>query len=497
MSAIWPSAVATSLELLTAVNNTKVTLNADAGAGDTTMTVDDATPLPASGYLTFDDNEANPETIYYTGIVGTSLTGVTRGADSTSAGSHITGAHLEQRWNAAYHNTMATELIAVEQNLSDRFGVGTNIVVPSSRTFTLAATSNQMILGATRTVTITAPTPASASRTWTIPDISGDGTFASLTGTQVFSGAKTFSAGVTISATTNQLILGTTNTMTITSPAPAASRTLTIPDPGGNASFVMTAGTQILAGAMTFSSDVTISGNKGLIINDGEGTPKTVTIKTPATLTATYTLTLPVDAGTNNYVLTTNGSGVCSWTAAAGSGTVNSGTAGQVAYYATSTTAVSTTAAFTVGAGPNGIIAGTTAGDDAAAGKVGERIVSAVQNVSATGSAAWQNVTSINLTAGDWDIDAILLVTYNSATYTGGSGMAVSLYSGSTTTDYVVGDNVCYFFQPSSTNSYTGFVVPGYRVSVNGAQTVYLKGISTYSGGTPLYFGRISARRRR
>lgn len=39
------------------------------------------------------------------------------------------------------------------------------------------ATTNQFVLGATRTVTITAPTPASASRTHTIPDVSADSNF--------------------------------------------------------------------------------------------------------------------------------------------------------------------------------------------------------------------------------------------------------------------------------------------------------------------------------
>jgi len=43
--------------------------------------------------------------------------------------------------------------------------------------------------------------------------------------------AQTMTA-LTLSNTTNQLVLGTTNTVTISSTAPGASRTITLPDPG-------------------------------------------------------------------------------------------------------------------------------------------------------------------------------------------------------------------------------------------------------------------------
>lgn len=59
-------------------------------------------------------------------------------------------------------------------------------------------TSNQLTLGTTRTVTITAPTPATASRTWTIPDLSGDMTFASVTGSQALTNKSV--NGVTLTA---------------------------------------------------------------------------------------------------------------------------------------------------------------------------------------------------------------------------------------------------------------------------------------------------------
>jgi hypothetical protein len=68
-----------------------------------------------------------------------------------------------------------------------------------STSLDISATSNQIVLGTTRTVTITAGTPATSSRVWTIPDITADGTFAALEGTQTFSGTKTFSSDLTLS----------------------------------------------------------------------------------------------------------------------------------------------------------------------------------------------------------------------------------------------------------------------------------------------------------
>ena len=95
------------------------------------------------------------------------------------------------------------------------------------------------------------------------------------TGTQTIAGAKTFSSAVTISATTSQIVLGTTNTTTITSPAPAASRVYTIPDVLANASFVMTQGAQTITGIKTFASNATpifkSLTTTGVVHNDSDG----------------------------------------------------------------------------------------------------------------------------------------------------------------------------------------------------------------------------------
>ncbi len=80
-------------------------------------------------------------------------------------------------------------------------------------------------------------------------------------------------SAVSLTATTNQIVLGTTFTTTITSPAPVASRTYTIPDAGGAASFIMsTSGSgQSIAGGLTASSG-SITTINGAFVSTANGT---------------------------------------------------------------------------------------------------------------------------------------------------------------------------------------------------------------------------------
>lgn len=57
-----------------------------------------------------------------------------------------------------------------------------------------------------------------------------------------------------IAKTTNQIVLGTTLTTTISATAPASSSIYTIPDVGTSANFVLSAGSQTIGGAKTFSA---------------------------------------------------------------------------------------------------------------------------------------------------------------------------------------------------------------------------------------------------
>jgi hypothetical protein len=97
--------------------------------------------------------------------------------------------------------------------------------------------------------------------------------------------------------------------------------------------FVMRDGSGNIAGALGTYDQLALNGSVSGIVN----------LVSPAT-TANWTMTLPTSAGTNGYVLSTNGSGVTSWVAAGGAGTVTNITAGT---------------GLNVGAGPNGSITST------------------------------------------------------------------------------------------------------------------------------------------
>jgi hypothetical protein len=142
-------------------------------------------------------------------------------------------------------------------------------------------------------------------------------------------------------------------------------------------------------------------------------------------------------------------------------------------------------------------IIGTTTNNNANAGSVGEFISSTVLQASrvALTSGTPVNVTSISLTAGDWDVTALLGLSENSSvswTYYIGSVSAVSGTVSALTTNNVIG----------SVNSATLLAVnvylpaPVVRVSLASTTTYYLVAQGGFTGGSGQgAFGTISARR--
>jgi len=118
MTASFPTSVPTVAELKVLVNNLATLLDGAINDAVVTITVDDTTGFPTSGYFTIDS-----EVIYYAGKGATSFTSCVRGRDGTAPASHSNNAVVNQFYVADHHNHMAEELIATCQNLSDRIGL--------------------------------------------------------------------------------------------------------------------------------------------------------------------------------------------------------------------------------------------------------------------------------------------------------------------------------------------------------------------------------------
>lgn len=139
-------------------------------------------------------------------------------------------------------------------------------------------------------------------------------------------------------------------------------------------------------------------------------------------------------------------------------------------------------------------IHGTNTNDDAATGYIGEYVESIGLAVAAGISGQYKDITSITLTAGDWDVSAIVLNNIAGATMIGASVMGIGTSTGNNAAGLVGGDTSMEFLRPDSSTN-TGASIPAKRKSLSGTTTLYLKGYCTYSAGTPTFSGRISARR--
>jgi hypothetical protein len=132
-----------------------------------------------------------------------------------------------------------------------------------------------------------------------------------------------------------------------------------------------------------------------------------------------------------------------------------------------------------------------------AAGYIGEVISSTIASGSAVAlsNGVQTNITSITLTAGDWDVFGNVLFTYGSTTN-------ITHLQGSTGTVSATIDTTARFAFVSSgfvpgTTSPTGYTVPAQQVKVaNGAtQVVYLVGYGSFTVSTLSAYGKIWARR--
>lgn len=119
----FPSALDTQDSLIRASNSAKTTLSTSLTIDATTITVVSTTSFPASGAAMVDS-----EIFFYTAKTGTTFTGVTRGADSTAAATHSSGAAVRGVVTAAHHNTHGQAIVNVQTK------VGSGSSTPSTGT---------------------------------------------------------------------------------------------------------------------------------------------------------------------------------------------------------------------------------------------------------------------------------------------------------------------------------------------------------------------------
>ena len=140
-------------------------------------------------------------------------------------------------------------------------------------------------------------------------------------------------------------------------------------------------------------------------------------------------------------------------------------------------------------------VKGTPTNDSAAAGNVGEYVESVISaNTNVPTSTQYGDLTSIVLTAGDWDVSMSGILNASGATISGFGSMGFSTTSGNSSTGLVFGDSVCVIFL-TTTITQMSVALPPKRFSLGTTTTIYFKYQQTYSAGQPVAVGRISARR--
>ncbi len=138
-------------------------------------------------------------------------------------------------------------------------------------------------------------------------------------------------------------------------------------------------------------------------------------------------------------------------------------------------------------------VSGVTDGTAAAAGIIGEVKSSLVATGGAQSMAdgVGKNITTLTLTAGDWDVEGNVNINFGSATTTASSA-GIALTTATVPTD---GSEVANGIQLTTTTAVAGIALPRKVVNVTTDTTVYLVGKAAFSAGTAAGWGKITARR--
>lgn len=102
---------------------------------------------------------------------------------------------------------------------------------------------------------------------------------------------------------------------------------------------------------------------------------------------------------------------------------------------------------------------------------------------------------SLALTAGDWDVTAMVDFQHRGTTLPQ-FHCGITSTAGNNTTGFIAGSNACIHTPNATTvNDVNGCSVPNYRIKTTSTTTYYFKCAVIYTGTAPYYFTRFSARR--
>lgn len=243
-----------------------------------------------------------------------------------------------------------------------------------------------------------------------------------------------------------------------------------------------TTGTVTITNAKTFacSNTLTFTGTDGITVAFGGGlsiaAAKVLSVSNTLTLTGTDSSSVAFGAGGTVAYVANNLSVFAATTSAQLAGIISN---------------ESGTGLLVFNGNPD--IVGTATNDAAATGSRGESATTKV----ATGSpvslttATPANVTSVSLTAGDWDVDGNINYNVTTGTVTVWVG-GINTTSATLPTD---GTEVYSGVQLTALSEKNGMTIPRKRISLSGTTTVYLSTTVTFAAGTLSCFGSIYARR--
>lgn len=384
----YPGSLSTNANLYIAVNGLQTTLAASCTSGDTTLTLTSTTGFPTTGLVTID----NTEVVSYTGISGATLTGCTRGADGTTAAAHPIGVTVGLTVVAAHHNLLKDEIIAIETAL----GVSLANVFPATPTTgtgnVVLQTSPTLItpaLGTPSSVNLANATNLPNSATTATPNATASTIMSrdASVNTKINEMIENFSTTVTAAGTTTLTVTSSplqqftgTSTQTVTLPdattlavgfyftilnrstgavtvnknggtlqatVPASSQSTFVCTSVGSAAGTWDTSTSSAGGITAYREDYVV----GTALNNYTGSTTVFNLVTPYSVGG-HSLVVTLDGDvqtigatidyqeTNSTTVTFNNALVSGekvsfifQTATSSGGTVNSGTAGQIAYY--------------------------------------------------------------------------------------------------------------------------------------------------------------------